>query len=169
MITIYVLRCTNNKYYIGKTLSSVSKRFNIHKKGQGAIWTKKYRPIEILKTYQNCDHFDEDKYTKMYMDKFGIDNVRGGSYTKVNLENNIIKFLKKELSSIHDKCYGCGAKNHFIKNCPNKYLSDNEYDSSSSEYSTDSDINYDSDTSNTSNTSTRSTSSYNSTNSYYNI
>ena len=102
----------------------------------------------------------------MYMDKFGIDNVRGGSYTKVNLENSVIKFLKKNYHLYMINVMVVGAKNHFIKNCPNKYLSDNEYDSSSTEYSSDSSINYDSDTSNTS---TCSTSSYNSTNSYYNI
>jgi hypothetical protein len=121
MLTIYVLRCTNNKYYIGKTLTNVNKRFRIHIKGNGAVWTKKYKPIEILKTYKNCDKFDEDKYTKIYMDKYGIDNVRGGSYTKINLDNDVIKFLEKELSSTYDKCYGCNSRTHFIKNCPKIY------------------------------------------------
>ena len=31
MITIYVLKCSNNKYYVGKTLTDVDKRFNTHK------------------------------------------------------------------------------------------------------------------------------------------
>ena len=31
MITIYVLKCSN-KYYVGKTLADVDKRFNTHKK-----------------------------------------------------------------------------------------------------------------------------------------
>ena len=123
MVTIYVLKCTNNKYYIGKTMNDLIKRFNTHKKGQGAVWTRKYRPIKILESYKNCDHFDEDKYTKIYMDKYGIENVRGGSYTKINLDNSTINFLKKELSSIHDKCYGCGSKNHFAKDCTKKKIS----------------------------------------------
>ncbi len=171
MITIYVLKCTNNKYYIGKTtLTDVSKRFNIHKKGQGAIWTRKYRPIEILNTYKNCDHFDEDKYTKIYMDKYGIENVRGGSYTKVNLENDVINFLKKELSSIHDKCYGCGSKKHFIKNCPKVYpnIKDEELDSNSTS-STSSTSSYLSCDSNNTYSSSDSCDSCNSYNSYYNL
>jgi predicted GIY-YIG superfamily endonuclease len=31
MITIYVLKCVNNKYYVGKTFNDHIKRFNIHK------------------------------------------------------------------------------------------------------------------------------------------
>jgi hypothetical protein len=166
MITIYVLKCSNNKYYIGKTLSEVNKRFNIHKKGQGAIWTRKHRPVEILNVYKNCDHFDEDKYTKIYMDKYGIENVRGGSYTKVKLDDDVIKFLKKELSSIHDKCYGCGSKKHFIKTCPKIYTnldsnSDDDVSSSSSD-SNDSESNSDY-------YSDSDTSSCSSSNSYYDI
>jgi predicted GIY-YIG superfamily endonuclease len=125
MITIYVLKCVNNKYYVGKTFNDHIKRFNIHKKGKGAIWTKKYLPIEIINFYKNCDRFDEDKYTKTYMDKYGIDNVRGGSYTQVKLNSNTIHFLKKELLSTQDKCYGCGGNDHFYKGCSNK----NKYDS----------------------------------------
>ena len=117
MVTVYILKCLNEKYYIGKTNNDVINRFKRHQKGNGAIWTKRNKPIEILEIYQNCDHFDEDKYTKIYMDKYGIDNVRGGSYTKIKLDNSTIEFLQKELLSIHNKCYGCGEKGHFIKNC----------------------------------------------------
>ena len=160
MVKIYILKCEENKYYIGKTHKNVLYRFKKHQNGYGAIWTKKYKPIKILEIYLNCDNFDEDKYTKIYMDKYGIDNVRGGSYTKINLSNSTIKFLQKELLSIHDKCYGCGKKGHFYKSCKKysnkiKYNNDNklcindltssdsnsdssEYDSDSSEYNSSS-------------------------------
>ena len=172
MITIYVLKCSNNKYYIGKTLSDVNKRFNIHKKGQGAIWTRKHRPVEILNVYKNCDHFDEDKYTKIYMDKYGIENVRGGSYTKVKLDNDVIKFLKKELSSIHDKCYGCGSKKHFIKTCPKIYRNldtNSDEDISTSSSSSESSYNSDDSENNSDYYSDSDISSCSSSNSYYNI
>ena len=121
MVLIYILKCNNNKYYIGKTFKNINKRFKKHLKGFGASWTKKHKPIKILNIYENCDDYDEDKYTKMYMDKYGIDNVRGGSYTKVKLDKDVIKFINKELTSIHNKCYECGSKTHFVKNCPKIY------------------------------------------------
>ena len=172
MITIYVLKCSNNKYYVGKTLADVDKRFNTHKKGQGAIWTRKHRPIEILNVYKNCDKFDEDKYTKIYMDKYGIDNVRGGSYTKITLDEDVIKFLKKELSSIHDKCYGCGSTKHFIKNCPKIYTNidtDSDEATTSSDYSSDYSYYSDNEENNSDYSSDTDTLSCSSSNSYYDI
>ena len=152
MVAIYILKCINDKYYIGKTNDCVKYRFKKHKKGRGAIWTKKYIPVEILKVYNNCDNFDEDKYTKIYMDKYGIDNVRGGSYTKLKLNNNTIEFLQKELLSIHDKCYGCGEKGHFIRDCIKYKNNINNYNDNSLnfadsdyEYCSDSDSDYYSD------------------------
>lgn len=141
MVFIYVLKCNNNKYYIGKTIKSVNRRFRKHKKGRGSSWTKKYRPIEIMKIYENCDNFDEDKYTKIYMNQYGIENVRGGSYTKINLDPKAIEFIEKELYSIKNKCYGCGSNKHFIKNCPQIYKnfdllsSDSDISSDNSYYS----------------------------------
>ena len=59
------------------------------------------------------------------MDKYGIDNVRGGSYTKITLDEDVIKFLKKELSSIHDKCYGLDQQNILLRFCSKEYLKPN--------------------------------------------
>ena len=68
----------------------------------------------------NCDDYDEDKYTKMYMDKHGIDNVRGGSYSTVRLDKTTIDNLKRMNRGTNDKCFECGKKGHFSKYCPNR-------------------------------------------------
>jgi hypothetical protein len=86
MVYIYVLKLQKGKYYIGKT-SNPQFRLESHFFSNGSEWTKIYRPLQIIELIPNCDDYDEDKYTKMYMDKYGIDNVRGGSYTSIKLDS----------------------------------------------------------------------------------
>ena len=81
MVNIYTLRLEQNKYSIGKT-NNPEFRIDNHFNSNGSAWTKKYKPIEILKIIKNCDDFDEDIYTLKYMSKYGINNVRGGSFCK---------------------------------------------------------------------------------------
>lgn len=51
------------------------------------------------------------------MEKYGIDNVRGGSYSKVILDANEIQFITKRIDSATDKCYKCCKSGHFAKDC----------------------------------------------------
>jgi hypothetical protein len=60
------------------------------------------------------------------MDKFGIDNVRGGSYNQIELTNNQKQYLIAELRTSNNVCYRCGRNSHFIKDCYAKtYLNGN--------------------------------------------
>ncbi len=117
MFYIYVLECENNKFYIGKS-SNPSFRLEKHFNGEGSFWTKKYNPIKVIEIIQSTDSLDEDKITKKYMMKFGIQNVRGGSYTKFELDDWMIKSLEHEFISAKDICYTCNQKGHFSKECP---------------------------------------------------
>jgi len=54
------------------------------------------------------------------MKKYGIDNVRGGPYTQLELPKNFKISLKQELHSESNECYGCGQSDHFVKECPSK-------------------------------------------------
>lgn len=119
-IKLYVLKLQNNKYYIGTTERTVHERFKEHCSGKGSEWTKLYEPIEIVEEMANPDAYDEDKITKKYMDNHGINNVRGGSYTEINLPDYQIKSLEKELCTSHNKCYRCLRIGHFANNCGEK-------------------------------------------------
>ena len=44
---IYCLKLESNKYYIGLT-TDLKKRINCHISGRGAVFTKTYKPIELI-------------------------------------------------------------------------------------------------------------------------
>jgi hypothetical protein len=66
---------------------------------------------------ENISPFEEDKITKEYMSKYGIDKVRGGSYVEVELSPFQIDALQKEIWAANDLCTKCGRSGHFVKDC----------------------------------------------------
>ena len=116
MSHIYVLQLQNKRYYVGRT-DDIAKRFNQHVSGYGSAWTRKYKPLRIMKSMLSTSLFDEDKYTKEMMAKYGIDNVRGGSYVEVILNETQIETLQTEIWSAKNLCSRCGRSGHFIKDC----------------------------------------------------
>jgi hypothetical protein len=113
---IYILRLQGGRYYVGKS-DNVEHRYQQHLNGHGSSWTKKYRPIAIAKTIENASSYDEDRYLKEYMDIYGIENVRGGSYVQMELSDTQKESLKLEIRGATDKCTKCGCKGHFVKDC----------------------------------------------------
>ena len=95
MVFIYVLELENNRYYVGKT-NYPEFRIDQHFESNACAWTTKYKPLnKDPLIIPNCVALDEDKYTKQYMDKYGIDNVRGGSFVSINIEKSTRDVLKQ--------------------------------------------------------------------------
>lgn len=111
MVHIFILKLQSNKYYVGKTYNSKFQICDHSLRG----WTRKYSPIQIINIILNCNYYDEDKYTIKYMNKYGIKNVRGGSFKAMTLSTSDIKTIRRMIN--FDKCYKCGQKNHLIRNC----------------------------------------------------
>jgi predicted GIY-YIG superfamily endonuclease len=125
MTAIYILKLRGGKYYVGKS-DNVQKRFEQHLEGKGSAWTKKYSPIKIERTIPNSSPFEEDRYVKEYMAKYGVENVRGGTYTQFVLSSETIKHLQQEIRGTSDKCFKCGNSGHFANRCDADNESDEE-------------------------------------------
>jgi predicted GIY-YIG superfamily endonuclease len=103
---IYILELNDGKYYIGKS-NNIHYRYKQHLNGEGSEWTKKYHPIRIIHNFISQNEFDEDSTTKFYMKKYGIDNVRGGSYCQIILPEILKEFIQREFYHVDNKCLNC--------------------------------------------------------------
>jgi len=59
MSHLYVLKCTDNKYYVGTT-DHLELRMKEHFEGEGTAWTTRYPPIEQVLTKRVTSKHDED-------------------------------------------------------------------------------------------------------------
>jgi len=116
MEQLYVLELTNKKYYVGKT-SDIMRRYEEHKNGKGSAWTMKYKPLKMLLCRPLEGVHDENNTTKDYMKKYGIEHVRGGSYTQMVLPADVISVIQREFVGSEDKCYKCNLAGHFGDQC----------------------------------------------------
>lgn len=116
MVMVYILKLETDKYYVGKT-HNIEFCLEQHFNATGSIWTIKYKPICVLDIIMDCDEYDEDKYTRMYMDQYGIDNVRGGSFCEEILPITTHSMLEKMKKTAENKCDTCGQTGHFVENC----------------------------------------------------
>lgn len=116
MLYIYILKLCKGKFYIGKTNRPFA-RMEEHIFSNGAQWTKLYKPEYLLKLIRG-DDYDEDKYTLKYMKKYGIENVRGGSFCRTELSQTDIDTINKMINGANNNCLKCGQSGHYARECP---------------------------------------------------
>ena len=59
------------------------------------------------------------------MEKYGIQNVRGGCFSQVVLPEDKIKMIETILTGVDDRCFKCGQPGHFINDCPERTVQEN--------------------------------------------
>jgi predicted GIY-YIG superfamily endonuclease len=119
MESLYVLKLEKGKWYIGKS-ADIKKRYQQHLTGSGSAWTSKYPPKSLVESKPITSPHDENNLTKDYMKKYGVENVRGGSYSQVVLNDSTISVLKNEFLGNDNKCLNCGLAGHFANRCKAK-------------------------------------------------
>lgn len=77
---VYVWELEEGKYYIGYS-ENLSSRLEQHTTGDGAVWTKKYKPVSIVEIVRGNKDVEKAK-TLEYMKLKGFENVRGAGYSK---------------------------------------------------------------------------------------
>jgi hypothetical protein len=124
---IYLIHLEQRKYYVDIT-NDTAKKWQQYLDGtntSGGQWTKVYLPIKMSVIATAASPTDLNNHVKTMMLKYGINNVRGGSYTKFHLEPIVVAILYKELETAVDRCYNCGRTGHYASSC--KHRQQNTY------------------------------------------
>jgi len=98
---VYVLELEDNRYYVGRT-SNFIQRMNEHFTDNGALYTKKYKPIKIKEVIEEKTCYDERDKTLEYMEIYGWENVRGYAWCRETLTKKPKIKNKKESKQIKE-------------------------------------------------------------------
>jgi hypothetical protein len=113
--SVYILYLETNKYYIGSS-SNPKTRIEQHITNNGTKWTKLYKPLKVINIIDG-DELVEEMTTLEYMYMYGINNVRGGSFTTLNISDLEKSYIFKQICSIKNLCFKCNGKHHLSSQC----------------------------------------------------
>jgi predicted GIY-YIG superfamily endonuclease len=81
---IYVLALEDDCYYVGIT-HNLNLRYAQHLAGDGANWTTVHKPLRIVEVIsEDATLQKENQVTRSYINRYGEEKVRGGSYCRVS-------------------------------------------------------------------------------------
>lgn len=101
MRTIFLLELENYKYFVfaSSFINSTHSPIELFLEASLSYeYIRKYKPLNILDYWKETHLFDVDTQLKKQMLVYGIDNVRGGSYSSIVLTPEQIAFLSVELT-----------------------------------------------------------------------
>lgn len=84
--SVYLLQLQGGRKYVGVS-QDPEKALQSHKES-GCAWTQLYPPESIEAVHSPVNESDVDQYVLHYMNRYGIQNVRGGSWSTVLLNQD---------------------------------------------------------------------------------
>jgi hypothetical protein len=121
MAFIHILHLKDDKYYVGRSHRNASEYLHKHMHGGVNNWTKLYKPLDVTYSVPSSHYSDLDTYVMEYMVIYGIDNVRGGSYSGLTIPTRDYNLIQSEIWKIYDQCARCGEIDHKEYDCVNTH------------------------------------------------
>ncbi len=94
---VYVLRLTNNKFFVSSTYNlypTLKDMFSKHDKKHN--WLLLYHPLYVDSIIADCNDNDEYEYLIKYIRNHGVDNVRGRLFdSSIHASESIREIMEK--------------------------------------------------------------------------
>lgn len=100
MTSLYILFLENEKWLL-HTTHTTDKYYLFLECYLIYDFAKTNKPIQLFDTITIADTLEIDMYVKKYMRQYGIENVRGGSFTNEHLPSTTIATLEAEIERNH--------------------------------------------------------------------
>jgi hypothetical protein len=121
---VYVLECEGSTIYVGSS-KNCTKRFEQHKRGDGASWTRLHKPLFMRAPFTDSRHYVYNRFACRERDEFyacvyflgGPQNVRGWAYVQLQLSEREEQHLIREVCAHFDLCWKCGNSSHKHSAC----------------------------------------------------
>jgi predicted GIY-YIG superfamily endonuclease len=121
MTLVYILKLSDGCFYVGATSFSIANCMKKHMAGHGEEWTKLHKPLVLVKQTEypssTNPRLQQDLQVKQLMLDHGMENIRGGSYSSIELTREQKSSLKKELWYADYCCCKCGNRRHLTEDC----------------------------------------------------
>ena len=117
---VYALACEGGRVYVGIAHKSwVGRRIAEHSLGEGACFTKKFAPHEILLVYPAaCRAVEAYVYYALLAGYASSAVYRVGGWTQTNTMLNPLAAMQaeREHHMLNNKCFNCGG-DHYARHC----------------------------------------------------